>query len=59
MLEVSTEGFYDEENTESCSLVMNGRKNAMSKKNEMRYLQQAESSAIRFSYIEPKLPTGR
>ena len=28
-------------------------------KNEMRYLQQAESSAIRFSYIEPKLPTGR
>jgi len=25
----------------------------------MRYLQQAESSAIRFSYIEPKLPTGR
>jgi len=25
----------------------------------MRYLQQAESSAIRLSYIEPKLPTGR
>jgi len=37
---------------------MNSRKNVMSK-NEMRCLQQAESSAIRLSYIEPKLPTGR
>jgi len=27
----------------------------MAQKNEMRYSQQAESSAIRFSYSEPKL----